>query len=306
MKQNVILAIFALMVSTAAVAQSDVVVYGTLEQTMEFTTKNQNGRKNTNMDSGDSKIGFKVREDLGDGLRAFAVIEFDVKAEGNSTVGNDGQAFVGLSSTQFGAIKAGQYKSFTADAVDVTIKKFEGRNFTAVKDVKLNNSVSYVTPKFYGFSAGAAVITDGQNGTATDRQYLDGNEYMVNYENGGFVSALTYLKTRKANGGVETANTFLGASYKLGAFDVNGGYEHDNNGTTSKNIWTVGGGWDVTRNNTLRAAYSTKVDTYNAYTLEGVHSFSKRTAAYANWQSQQGKNTNPDVNVLGMGLRHNF
>lgn len=309
MNRNIIIALFALICSSVAVAQSNVQIYGTLEQTMEFTTKNQNGAKNTNMDSGDSKIGFKVTEDLGTGLKAFAGIEFDVKAEGNSTVGNDGQAFVGLSSTSLGSIKAGQFKNHTADAADATIKKFEGRGPTAVKDAKLNNSTSYLSPKFYGFTVGAAVVTNGQDGTATDRQYIDANEYAVSYNNGGFNAALTHLKARKAGGAAETANTFLGASYAFDAFDVNGAYERDDTGVTgvsAKDIWTVGGGWKVTGNNTLRAAYSTKEDTYNTYTLEGVHSFSKRTAVYTNWQSQAGKNATPDVNVLGVGLRHNF
>jgi predicted porin len=306
MKRNIIIALFALICSSVAVAQSNVQIYGTLEQTMEFTTKNQNGAKNTNMDSGDSKIGFRVTEDLASGLKAFAGVEFDVKAEGNSTVGNDGQAFVGLSSTSLGSIKAGQFKSFTSDAAYSTIKKFEGRGPTAVKDVKLNNTVSYLSPSYYGFSAGVSTTTNGQNGTAADRQYLDGNEYALNYNNGGFNAALAYLKTRTANGTPETANTFLGASYAFDAFDVNGAYEHDDTGVAAKNIWTVGGGWKVTGSNTLRAAYSTKVDNYNTYTLEGVHSFSKRTAVYANWQAQNGKNTTPDVNVLGMGIRHNF
>lgn len=306
MKQNIIITLFAMLFSTMAVAQTNVVVYGTVEQTMEFTTKNQAGAKNTNMDSGDSRIGFKVSEDLGSGLKAFAVIEFDVKAEGNSTMGNDGQTFVGLSSNDYGTVTAGQFRSFTGLAARQTVRKFEGRNFTAVQDVKLNNAVSYVTPAFGGFKLGVATITNGQDGTATDRRYLDGNEYMVNYENGGFVSSLTYLRARKAGGVAEAMNTFLTAAYKFDVYDVNGAYERDDTGLVAKNIWTVGGGWNVTTNNTLRAAYSTKQDTYNSYTLEGVHSFSKRTAAYANWQAQNGKNLNPNVNVLGLGLRHHF
>lgn len=306
MKQNVILAVCALLISTAAVAQSNVTIYGTVEQTMEFTTKNQGGKKNANMDSGDSKIGFKATEDLGNGLKAFAVIEFDVQAEGNSAMGNDGQLFVGLNSNSLGTVTAGQFRTFTGLAARQTVRKFEGRNFTAVQDVKTNNTVSYVTPSYSGFKFGVSVIANGQDGTSTDKQYLDGNEYLVGYENGGFVAALTHLRARKDAGAAEAKNTFLAASYKFDAYDVNGAYERDDNGLVAKNIWTVGGGWDVNTNNTLRAAYSTKEDTYNAYTLEGLHKFSKRTATYVNWQSQHGKNATPDVNVFGVGLRHHF
>ena len=306
MKQNIILAVFALLVSTTAVAQSNVVVYGTLEQTMEFTTKNTAGLKNTNMSSGDSKIGFKVTEELGNGLKAFATVEFDVKAEGGSTMGNDGQAFVGLGSTTYGSIQAGQFDSLTAYNANRTIDKFEGRSFTAVKDVKLNNAAAYISPNFYGFTAAVATVTNGQNGTAADRKYIDANEYSVNYTNGGFFAGLAYNKARTANGTPETTNTFLGAAYKFSAYEVNGGYERDDTGLTAKNVWTVGGAWDVTSNNSLRAAYRDTQNTSNAYTLEGVHNFSKRTAVYANWQAVNGRNANADVNTMGLGLRHNF
>ena len=306
MKKNIIIALAALAFSSVAFAQSNVTIYGTLEQTMEFTTRDTAGKKNTNMDSGDSKLGFKVTEDLGNGLKAFGVIEFDVKAEGNSPMGTDGQTYLGLSSASLGTIQAGQFRTLTANAARNTIRRFEGRNFTAEKDVTTNNSVAYITPTYNGFSGGVAVITNGQNGTAADRAYIDGNEYSVNYVNGGLYAALTHLRARTADGSPEAKNTFLGVAYKLNEYEVNGAYERDNTGITARNIWTVGGAYHLSSSNTLRVAYRDTQETNTGYILEGVHNFSKRTAVYTNYQSINGKNVNPDSNTLGLGIRHYF
>lgn len=306
MKKNIIITLAALVFSTVAFAQSNVTLYGTVEQTLETTTRDTNGKKSTNMDSGDSRIGVKVNEDLGNGLKAFAVIEFDVKAEGNSPMGTNGQTYLGLTSVDYGTIKAGQYRSFTGLAARNTVRRFEGRNFTATKDDILNNSVAYISPSYQGLSVGAAVITNGYNGTSADRAYIDGNEYLINYDAGNFTAALTHLRARTADGSPEAKNTFLGLSYKLNEYEVNGSYERDNDGLVSRNLWTLGGAYHLSAKNTLRVAYQSAENTHTGYILEGVHNLSKRTAVYTNYQSINGKTINPDSNTLGFGIRHHF
>lgn len=306
MKKNIIITLAALVFSTVTFAQSNVTLYGTVEQTLETTTRDTNGKKNTNMDSGDSRIGVKVNEDLGNGLKAYGVIEFDVKAEGNSPMSDGGQMYIGLTSIDYGTIKAGQFRSFTGLAARNTVRKFEGRNFTATKDNILNNSAAYITPSYKGLSFGVATITNGYNGTASDRKYIDGNEYVINYDVGNFTTALTHLRARTADGSPEAKNTFLGLSYRLNQYEVNGAYERDNNGLVSRNLWTLGGAYHLSAKNTLRVAYQRAEDTHTGYILEGVHNFSKRTAVYTNYQSIKGRQLNPDTDILGLGIRHNF
>lgn len=315
--KNIIIALVALVCSTAAMAQSNVTIYGTIKETMEFTTKDSVNGRNTNLDSSYSRLGFKATEDLGNGLKAFGAIELKVSqpnstqaalaTETNSFIGNDGLMYVGLSSDKLGLIQAGQFDTLTALVANTTIDKFEGRSFTAVRDVRVGNAVAYVSPSYRGFTAGTAIVANGQNGTATDRPYTDANEYMVRYVDGGLTAGLTYMKVRTANGAAEPKNTFFGASYAFGDYTVNGAYEKDDNGVVApKNIWTLGGSMQLAGNNLLRAAYRSTEDTSNAYTLEAAHNFSKRTAVYTNYQSVIGKNVNPDVNTLGLGIRHHF
>ena len=306
MRKNIIIAVASLAISTMALAQSSVTLYGTIEQTLETTTRDTVGKKNTNMDSGDSKIGVKVNEDLGNGLNAFGVIEFDVKAEGNSPWSNDGQTYLGLASSDYGTIKMGQFKTFTGLSARKTIRKFEGRNFTVQRDLNTDNSFAYVTPVYHGFTGGISIITNGYSGLSADKAHIDGNEYALNYSNGGLYTSLTHMRLRTADGSAQAKNTFLGASYSLDKYEVNGAYERASTGLASRNIWTLGGAYSLTPSNTLRVAYTSDTSNHTGYTLEAVHNFSKRTAVYTNYQSINGRNTNASTNTLGLGLRHHF
>ena len=118
MKKTLMVAALTGVFATAAHAQSSVTLYGLIDAGITYTN-NQQGHSNWKATSGSvngSRWGLRGSEDLGGGLKAIFTLEngFNIM---NGTNGQGGrefgrQAFVGLSSDQFGAVTLGrQYDS---------------------------------------------------------------------------------------------------------------------------------------------------------------------------------------------------
>ena len=118
MKKTLMVAALTGVFATAAHAQSSVTLYGLIDAGITYTN-NQQGHSNWKATSGSvngSRWGLRGSEDLGGGLKAIFTLEngFSIM---NGTNGQGGrefgrQAFVGLSSDQFGAVTLGrQYDS---------------------------------------------------------------------------------------------------------------------------------------------------------------------------------------------------
>jgi predicted porin len=122
MKKTLLAAVIpAIFLSTVAHAQSSVTLYGVIDEGFDFTTNGQ-GQRGYEMVSGDtegSRWGVKGSEDLGSGLKAVFDLEngFNVNSgklnQGGAEFGR--QAFVGLSSTQYGTFTMGRQYDPTID-----------------------------------------------------------------------------------------------------------------------------------------------------------------------------------------------
>jgi predicted porin len=116
MKKSLLASAILVAFSSAAMAQSNVTVYGVLDTSARFTTnENAAGGHQLSMGNGifeGSRLGFKGMEDLGGGTAAV----FDLEAGfsgANGTLSNQGQLFgsqawVGLRSNELGEIDAGR------------------------------------------------------------------------------------------------------------------------------------------------------------------------------------------------------
>ncbi len=118
MKKTLMVAALSGVFATAAHAQSSVTLYGLIDAGLTYTN-NQGGSHNFKETSGQvngSRWGLRGAEDLGGGLKAIFTLENGFSIA-NGTLGQGGrefgrQAFVGLSSAQFGAVTLGrQYDS---------------------------------------------------------------------------------------------------------------------------------------------------------------------------------------------------
>ncbi len=210
----------ALLAASAAHAQSSVTLYGLIDAGVAYTNNVEKGGTRgplfqaTSGEINGSRFGLRGSEDLGGGLRAIFVLEngFSVTngklAQDNRLFGR--QAYVGLSSNQFGTVTLGRQYDALVDFVaplSGTSGTFGDTGFAHPFDndnlnhsVRMNNSVKYTSVDYAGFKAGALYAFSNDTDFAVDRSYSAG----ASYHFGGLNVAAGYLQI---NGSNNTANT---------------------------------------------------------------------------------------------------
>lgn len=220
----------ALLVAGTAHAQSSITLYGLIDEGLNFTS-NAGGHNAYQLKSGDtygSRWGLKGSEDLGGGYHAIFLLEngFDNNSgtlgQGQRMFGR--QAYVGLSSDQYGTITLGRQYDTSVDALgfgaltaaggwagDVNSHPFDNDN--ADWDFRIDNAVKYVSPTYRGLTAEAMYGFGNQAGGFADNRMWGGT---LNYQNGGLSMAASYLKFNSpgatAAGAVGSDALFVGSS----------------------------------------------------------------------------------------------
>jgi predicted porin len=277
-QKHLVLALAAALTSGAALAQSNVQIYGSID--MGFSHRGDNivsGVDNKNaIDSGNSdgnRIGFKGSEDLGNGLKALFSLEMGFLTDTGMTdtaVGNgtfSRQAYVGLSSNTYGTLLAGrlytpQYTFLSAidpfgEGTVGTFANTFGNDITAAGGTllvpRLDNAVAYVTPDFSGFNVTAAYSTNGigqdQRGNSDANIRVYG--VLPRYTNGPLDVGVNYhvIDFGKDVGGTlgldKVRNWTLGGSYdfglvKLAAFYADTKVQYDVDADLKVKNWMVG------------------------------------------------------------------
>ena len=177
-----------------------------------------------------SRLGFKGNEDLGGGLQAKFVLEQGINADAGS-LGQGSrawgrQAWVGLSSANWGSLSAGRQYIPQYTILDSLDTFGTGAGSAAESGVvttvsRADNSVLYVTPSVNGFQG--TVMT--ALGEATTGSRDNSNLYSVGgtYANGPFSAgvAVNVFKA-SANNNVDSRYALLTASYDLGVARLSG------------------------------------------------------------------------------------
>lgn len=221
-------AISALLLSSVAHAQSSVTLYGVIDEGLDFTSNGagHSGYETVSGDLAGSRWGVKGNEDLGGGLKAIFQLEngFNVNTgklgQGGMEFGR--QAYVGLSSAQYGTMTFGRqydptidmWSGFTAAGNtigDLASHPFDNDN--ADWDFQIQNAVKYVSPTYNGFTGEAMYgFSNSAGGFANNRMYSAAGTYKA----GGFAAALAYMKTNNAGegttGAVSSNTVFTAAS----------------------------------------------------------------------------------------------
>ena len=213
----------------AAHAQSNVTLYGIISVGLEYVN-NAGGAHNVQLLGGalqPSRFGLRIREDLGGGSAAIAVLEngFD---NVNGAIGQGGrmfgrQAWVGLTDQSWGTFTIGrQYDAFwdyfiamatTVGKVGLVDHPGDADNLTGTW--RYNNSVKYVTPTYGGFNAEAMYAFSNASGQfGANRAYSFG----AGYQTESFRVAVGYVQidvpgTTNPNGAV--TNDYSGAPFLL-------------------------------------------------------------------------------------------
>jgi predicted porin len=229
-------------VAGVAHAQSSVTLYGIVDEGFNFNT-NANGGRLYNLSSGvlqGSRWGLRGAEDLGGGLKAIFVLEngFDVNTgklgQGGLEFGR--QAYVGLSSSQFGTVTAGRQYDSVVDFVGPLEAGDQWGGYIAAhpSDIdnfnnanRVNNAIKYTSANYAGFTFGGLYSFGGVPGATGRNQIFS---LGAGYNNGPLVLGAGYLNVRNPNvsfygdGGTVAATTGGVPGSNFGSSPVISGY----------------------------------------------------------------------------------
>jgi predicted porin len=236
--------------SGAAMAQSNIIIYGLADVGLQNLKNGNPAGSTTSLSSGQvqgSRLGFKGTEDLGDGLKAnFELVEGISIDTGTS--GQGGRAFgrkatVGLSG-DFGSVDLGRDKTINNLFIDsfdpfasgfinsgnglsslyffgfnTPITQPAGASLTGPSAGRVNNAIFYNTPNWDGFR-GSADYSFGE--VAGDNKLGSSYGVTLRYTNFGFDVGYSYSLENQQVGSTNinnkrSANTFA-ISYKFGIF----------------------------------------------------------------------------------------
>ncbi|RQR73537.1 porin [Burkholderia sp. Bp9090] len=235
-----VLAIASVTMGGVAHAQSSVTLYGTIDTSLTYV-RNADGGKNLwalgNSSAGNlsgSRWGLKGSEDLGGGLAAI----FQLENGFNPSTGGLGQgsrifgrqAYVGLTSNQYGSLTLGRQYDPLIDLVQpITADNYFGSVFATAGDVdnydnsfRVDNAVKYTSPVIAGLQFEAMYSLGGVAGSTGSKQSYSAG---VSYANGPLSLAGGYFYAANAN--PVTGNRTTWSSTSDGTFDgaINTGYQ---------------------------------------------------------------------------------
>jgi len=364
----------AALAATAGVAhaQSSVTLYGVVDAYVGYnSTKTTGATTVAKVSQGvvggsglsSSRWGLRGSEDLGGGLAAvftleggFAIDTGALANNGGSTSANSTSILFGRTASvglkgNFGEVRLGrQYTAYDSlhGATDHiydsnTFATFGAIAGTGLQDYsgRVNNSVSYASPVFGGFS-GSVVYGFGEDKTAT-ASASNSASLQVRYTNGPLLVGYAFQREKQqvgsslfsaANGpGLTTATAagtaataadtrkynLFGASYDFGVAKLVGAYNTAKGNSLKDKEYQVGVsvpfgaaalavGYSHAKSDSRTATVNT--NTGRGYTLLGTYDLSKRTTLYAGYINLKGETTNGTVEVsrslIASGIRHTF
>ena len=349
MKKHLLLLSALSLAATAAHAQSSVTLFGVLDATLGHGRGSLT--KRTQLTRGGlatPRIGFRGVEDLGGGLKAGFWLEAQVNNDDGSSVatntnnqtsgtstapaGTQGLTFSRRStvslSGDWGEARLGrdivpQYHNLSRGDVFGNVGVGSAILYTAILTgevrVRASNTLSYLSPKFGGFSAQLSHYRgENASGTPTEDDGT-GTGVHLGYDSGPLQFGAGWGRTEYAAGDFVQSNLFAG--YDFGVARVVATLSRDRAGTVRANGGEVGVVVPVGVGE-VKAEYS-----YYRRNVGGdgkklalgyVYNLSKRTALYATAArinnsggaayALNGATTAKDASATGydMGIRHSF
>jgi general bacterial porin, GBP family len=164
----------------SAQAQSEVSVYGIVDAALVSERGGAAGNVNklTSGTSAYSRLGFRGKEDLGDGWSAIFLLEMGMRIDDGSLDNTNGQlfnrqAYIGLESRDWGAVRLGRQHTFLYYTLVQVADPFSlgyagtAKNLFPVKNtVRSSNTVSYTSPTRRGWTGEASYSLGEQPGDA--------------------------------------------------------------------------------------------------------------------------------------------
>lgn len=309
--KKTLIALAAVAVSGAAMAQSSVTLYGKANVGFQKTTGSDT-KMVGGADGSDSRFGLRGSEDLGGGLKANFTFEsgFDPATGIADDTKSSGlfqrQAWVGLSGG-FGEVRLGrQYTIGFGTSIGYMPSTYTsaqlnaGLGFNSVGS-RDNGQIRYISPSFGGVKV---ELSTQLKGNANDGATL--TELAVSYGNGPIKAAVYASKVKDGDG----TNAAINGSYDFGSFLVGAGYvkQADDNrgvaGAGGKGAWAHVAGKFGAFTPYLQYAKNTESET-DVIEIGSRYALSKRTGFYLH-ASRTSPDVGDKVNRVALGIDHNF
>jgi len=328
MKKTLLALLISAGVSTAAMAQSTVTVYGILDVNVT-SGKTDGAGANTAMSENTlttSRLGFRGTEDLGGGLKA----EFQLESKLTPSTGVAGagsttsassqffnrEAWVGLNSATLGSIRLGTTDTTDAGNIESMVSQAGNMALATQLGLDKNKVIRYTTPTFAGFSAQVGYSNPDSTTTAevTNNSIKSG---LVKYE-AGKLGAYAGVERKQIDATHTQDHKIVGAKYDLGYTRV-GAYYGVKDGATLATADTgevkqtrVSAAVPLSNGYTAHAVYlKDKTATqaaadFDGYKLAMTKAFSKRTTGYVGYIVTDYVGATADNNTYVVGLAHLF
>ena len=286
----------AALLATCALASAQTTVYGRMNATVDSTKTGDATVKSIVNDI--SHIGVSVKEDLGGGLAARAVIETSIGSQDPTasapTQLGDRQSTVGLAN-KFGSVDVGRnvHGLFTTlgsgDSFDALYGTIAG-DVHNLRDLRLSNAVFARVTALPGVTLGA------------DRTYTAVGQEVTVYSVGGKLGPVNAGVAQYEQGAEKS--TVASANAKFGATSVFYSFS-DNKGIATYRGNLVGVAQKVGAY-TLKASYGKTNADVTAYNVGAEYALSKRTDVLVSYRNVDRVGSSTDVKQVGVGVTHRF
>ena len=236
--------LIALTLATLPVAaMAEVVLYGQIKAGYEVNStkagdSDRSPYQNGIVDFG-SRLGFKGKEDLGNGLNAIWQVEQKVTVDGTERGFGTRDSFIGLEGG-FGKVRAGYLSNYQnsdmqiPDAWEYSSDALGLGKYTRTGDRRA--AIRYDSPSFAGFTfTGAYSPSDNNNDSVDSRTTTRPDESRdvynlgLGYENSGFFGKYAYEYQKNSQGTYNGQVHNLEAGYDANNLFVAGGYQYTRN-----------------------------------------------------------------------------
>ena len=219
MKKTLLALAVTTLTAGAAHAQSSVTLYGLIDAGISYVSNSKGSKlfQESNNAMNSDRWGLRGAEDLGGGLKAIFVLENGFSIN-NGQLGQGGlefgrQAYVGLSSDQYGTVTLGrQYDDVVQSLAPLALTGTQngGTFFAHPYDndnldntFRVNNSLHYQSVNYAGFKLGATYGFSNSTSFSSNREYSVG----ATYNFAGFNFAAAYLQLNSGFNSITSPNT---------------------------------------------------------------------------------------------------
>lgn len=310
MKKSLIsLAIVAGMAASGA-ALAEMKVYGNVHVSIDNRDSDVNGM---DMNNQTSHLGFKGSEDLGDGMKAFAKVEFGIDPVDGGGPGNRDQLVGikgGMGTVKFGTMST-NYKQMGGKVDPFYRTTLEARGRLLGTQSRLHaglgttsgrqtNTLQLTSSKMGGIQA---VVNTTFNDAGDETTGIG-----VRYAGKGFMVYADMI-TIPVGATTETATKF-GGTYKMGALKIGAQLEMSED-TQGEDYTFVSANYSLNKNDSVAASFGTVSALAANSDRTGIalmykHKMSKMTNIYAGYGDRSDDNTANDDNALVVGVQKKF